>query len=75
MNDTSIEYLNRFERRQQEELLQMCTQYKALDGTLLTCEDIDTHWKEIAPEYMADAVGCRNTPPFPWLGLPTWAWP
>ncbi|MBQ1973598.1 MAG: hypothetical protein II222_04560 [Paraprevotella sp.] len=57
MNETSIEYLNRFERRQQEELLQMCTQYKALDGTLLTCEDIDSHWKKIAPEYMADAVG------------------
>ena len=51
-----IEYLNRFENKLQEALLRLCTSYHMLDGTLLASDDIDLHWKKLAPEYMADAV-------------------
>ena len=40
----------------QEELLRLCTQRGVLNGVLLATEDIDEHWKTLAPEYMADAV-------------------
>ena len=50
------EYLERFEKALQEELLQLCTSYKMLNGTMLASEDIDFHWNALAPEYMADAV-------------------
>ena len=52
-----IEYLNRFENKLQEELLRLCTSYKMLDGVLLESDDINEHWKKLAPEYVADAVG------------------
>lgn len=49
-------YLDRFEAKLEEDLLRLCTSYKMLNGTLLSSEDIDTHWQTLAPEYMADAV-------------------
>lgn len=49
-------YLDRFERKLEEDLLRLCTSYKQLDGTLLAAEDIDNHWNVLAPEYLADAV-------------------
>ena len=49
-------YLDRFERKLEEDLLRLCTSYKQLDGTLLAAEDIDNHWSVLAPEYLADAV-------------------
>ena len=52
-----IEYLDRFEEKIQNELLKLCTSYGMLDGTLLESEDINEHWKILAPEYVADAVG------------------
>ncbi len=51
------EYLDSFENKLQEELLRLCTSYNLLGGTLLATDDIDDHWKVLAPEYMADAVG------------------
>lgn len=50
------EYLDKFESKIEQELLLLCTNYKALDGTLLATDDIDGHWQVLAPEYMADAV-------------------
>lgn len=49
-------YLENFESRIMDELLRLCTQYKVLEGTLLSTEDIDARWHDIAPEYVADAV-------------------
>lgn len=52
----NTEYLNNFENSLQEELLRLCTSAGMLGGQLLTSDDIDTRWHELAPEYMADAV-------------------
>lgn len=54
MMDT--EYLKHFEERLQQNLLHVCTVDGVLDGTLLSTEDFDTRWHELAPEYVADAV-------------------
>lgn len=50
------EYLERFEKGLQEELLRLCTMYKLQEGVLLSTDDIDEQWNKLAPEYMADAV-------------------
>lgn len=50
------EYLDYFELKLQQELLRLCTSYKMLDGILLSSDDIDGRWHELAPEYVADAV-------------------
>lgn len=50
------DYLNRFEQNLVQELLQLCTAGKMLDGTLLASDDIEEHWKKLGPEYLADAV-------------------
>ncbi|MGL5937377.1 MAG: hypothetical protein ACRCZY_06795 [Phocaeicola sp.] len=49
-------YLDNFEKKIEQELLRLCTSYGMLNGVLLTTEDIDNHWNELAPEYVADAV-------------------
>lgn len=51
-----FEYLDNFEEKMQEELLRLCRNYKMLDNMLLCNDDIDERWKELAPEYMVDAV-------------------
>lgn len=63
-------YLENFESRLMNELLKICTQYKALEGTLLSTEDIDARWHDIAPEYVADAV--PNIADFPTVAI-AWA--
>lgn len=50
------EILSRFEKKLEESLLLLCTSYNQLSGTLLSSEDIDAQWKELAPHYVADAV-------------------
>lgn len=50
------EILSRFEKKLEECLLQLCTSYNKLAGTLLSSGDIDSQWKELAPHYVADAV-------------------
>lgn len=49
-------YLDEFETKLTNELLRLCSQYKALEGMLLSTEDIDEYWQRIAPEYLADAT-------------------
>lgn len=63
-------YLENFESRLMNELLKLCTQYKVLEGTLLSTEDIDARWHEIAPEYVADAV--PNIADYPTVSI-AWA--
>lgn len=50
------QYLTTFETGLQEELLRLCTSCNMLAGVLLSSEDIDRRWHDLAPEYMADAV-------------------
>ena len=57
------EYLDKFETKLTDELLRLCTTYKALDGTLLATDDIDGKWDLLAPEYIADAVKEINAYP------------
>ncbi|MBQ8337018.1 MAG: hypothetical protein IJY44_05760 [Bacteroidaceae bacterium] len=63
-------YLENFESRIMEELLRLCTQYKGLEGTLLSTDDIDARWHELAPEYVADAV--PNIADYPTVAI-AWA--
>lgn len=51
-----FEYLNRYEKKLQDDLLFLCTNYKMLESSLLTTEDVEEQWHRLAPEYMADAV-------------------
>lgn len=58
-----IEYLDDFEEKLLVKLLELCTSRKMLSGVLLSSEDLDLKWKEIAPEYMADSVRELNNYP------------
>lgn len=57
------EYLRDFEKRLQDELLKLCTNYKLLDGVLLSSEDVEGRWEALALDYMADAVAQINEYP------------
>lgn len=57
------EYFDTFENNLLNEMMKLCTSHKMLEGTLLASDDIDERWKEIAPEYMADAVPQINSFP------------
>lgn len=48
--------LDRFESQLIDEMLRIATSRMLLDGTLLSSEDIDYRWHELAPEYMIDAT-------------------
>lgn len=50
------EYLDLFEKHLEREMLKLCTSYNMLSGTLLATDEIDEKWRELAPEYMTDAV-------------------
>lgn len=50
------EYLDNFENKLTDELLNLCTSYKMLDGTILSTEETDKQWEKHAPEYIADAI-------------------
>ena len=63
-------YLENFESRITDELLRLCKQYSALDGTLLATDDITARWDDFAPEYMADAV--PNIADYPTVAI-AWA--
>ncbi len=51
-------YLQQYEQKLEEALTAVCREAKALpqEGPLPYTEDLVEKWKEIAPEYMADAV-------------------
>lgn len=63
IQEKETEYLRNYEKRLQEELLKLCTQYKLLDGVLLSSEDVDARWEALALDYMADAVSQINQYP------------
>ncbi len=52
----STEYFDAFEQKLLLELLKICSTLGVLDGKLLESDDINDRWKELAPEYIADAV-------------------
>lgn len=56
MESKDIEYLDRYETALTDRLLKLCSSLGMLDGVLLASDDIDSKWKEFAPEYMAEAV-------------------
>lgn len=68
MEEKDREYCDKFEANLIDSLLKLCTSFGKLDGILLSSEDIDQKWKEIAPEYMADAVPQINSFPEAALG-------
>lgn len=54
MDDTL--YYDVFEKNLRNELICVCTVANELAGNLLRSDDIDAKWKELAPDYMADAM-------------------
>ena len=63
METKDIEYLDSYETSLTEELVRLCSSFGLLDGELLASDDIDGKWKELAPEYMAEAVPNLNSFP------------
>lgn len=57
------EHLDLFQIRLEDELLKLCTSLSVLDGGWLMTTDLEEKWREIAPEYMADAVKEINSYP------------
>lgn len=67
--EENIAYYDTYENNLQLELLKLCSSHKALKGTLLSSEDIDARWHDLAPHFMADAVKQVNSYP-----MATFAW-
>lgn len=65
-----MEYLSGYEESLERELAGLCSGLGYCDGQLLHTDDLDMKWKEIAPEYMADAV--REVNAFPEAAI-AWA--
>lgn len=63
-------YYDMFQTRLENELLKICTSSGMLEGVLLKSDDIDMKWKELAPEYMAQAV--REIAEYPTVSV-AWA--
>lgn len=59
----NTEYLQNFEKRLQDEMLKLCTEYKMLDGVLLQSDDVEARWEDLALDYIADAVSQINEYP------------
>ncbi len=59
----SKEYLQQYEQRLTQTLLERCTQAQMLEGELLESDDTNEIWDKFAPEYMADAVPNLNDYP------------
>lgn len=56
MEQTLLDYLDRFEEKARKALLKLCTDYHTLNGKLLESQDITDYWHSIEANYMADAV-------------------
>ena len=56
MEQTLLDYLDRFEEKARKALLKLCTDYHTLNGRLLESQDITDYWHSIEANYMADAV-------------------
>lgn len=57
------EVLNLFQGRLEDELLKLCGSLGVLDGGWMVSPDLEEKWREVAPEYMADAVKEINSYP------------
>lgn len=55
-NNYPLDYFVQYEERLKQILLEQATQAGWLKGQWLEAEELDLKWKEMAPEYMADAV-------------------
>ncbi len=55
-NNEKSEYYLKYIKNLTEQLVQNATQKELLGGEMLIVEEIDEMWKQIAPQYMADAV-------------------
>lgn len=51
-----IEYYNQFENKVAEVLLKQCKEKGFMGDHLLSAEELDEKWHEMAPEYMVNAV-------------------
>lgn len=49
-------YFDKYEERLTDVLVQYCTGLGMMNGQLLTAEELEEKWNEIAPEYMVNAV-------------------
>ena len=68
--ETDYNFLNSFETTLQEDLIKVASSNGMLCGTLLSSDDINQRWHEIAPEYMVDAV--KEIAAYPTVSL-AWA--
>lgn len=55
-NIYSLDYFVQYEDKLKQLLLEQATKSGWLKGQLIEIEELDLKWKEIAPEYMVDAV-------------------
>lgn len=56
MDTKDHEYLDAFEKRMTQALVESCSADGLLDGQMLEVEELDGKWRTSAPEYMAAAV-------------------
>lgn len=56
VEQTLLDYLDRFEEKARKAFLKLCTDYHTLNGRLLESQDITDYWHSIEANYMADAV-------------------
>lgn len=56
-------YFTDFEEKVSNSILKLTKDFNTTDGHFLEVEELDQKWKEIAPEYMADAVPQINDYP------------
>ncbi len=56
MDAKDHEYLDAFEKRMTQALVESCSADGLLEGQMLEVEDLDGKWRTSAPEYMAAAV-------------------
>jgi len=68
MNNLSEQYYSDYEDRLLQSLARVCPECVGENGMLYGSDDIDAKWKEIGPEYMAEAVGQINEFPEAALG-------
>lgn len=57
------EYLASYEEKLTEIVVNQCTSKGFLDGQLLRVEELEEKWREMAPEYIADAIPQVNDYP------------
>lgn len=62
-NINKDDHLRMFQEHLEDELLKLCNSLGVIDGGWMISPDLEEKWREIAPEYMADAVKEINSYP------------